>query len=85
MRTLSLAAGTLLAALTFSFTAAQAASGIPKPIAAAVADTARPDADRARDVNRKPDESVAFSDLKPGQKVADLLPGPATSPASSAS
>jgi predicted methyltransferase len=75
MRTLSLAAGTLLAALTFSITAAQAASGIPKPIAAAVADTARPDADRARDVNRKPDESVAFSDLKPGQKVADLLPG----------
>jgi predicted methyltransferase len=75
MRTLSLAAGTLLAALTLSVTTAQAASGIPKPIAAAVADKARPDADRARDVNRKPDESVAFSDLKPGQKVADLIPG----------
>lgn len=75
MRTLSLAAGTVLAALTFCVTDAQAASGIPKPVAAAVADPARPEADRARDVNRKPDESVAFSGLKPGQTVADLLPG----------
>jgi predicted methyltransferase len=75
MRTLSLAAGTLLAALAFSTTGAQAASGIPKPIAAAVADPARPDADRKADADRKPDESVAFAGLKPGQKVADLLPG----------
>jgi predicted methyltransferase len=75
MRTLSLAGGTLLAALAFSTTGAQAASGIPKPIAAAVADPARPDADRKADADRKPDESVAFAGLKPGQKVADLLPG----------
>jgi predicted methyltransferase len=75
MRTLSLAAGTLLAALAFSITGAQAVSGIPKPIAAAVADPARPDADRQRDENRKPGESVAFAGLKPGQKVADLIPG----------
>ena len=75
MRTLSLAAGTLLAALSFCITDAQAASAIPKSIAAAVADPARPDADRQRDVNRKPEESVAFAGLKPGQKVTELLPG----------
>jgi predicted methyltransferase len=75
MRTLSLAAGTLLTVLTFSMTDAQAASGIPKYIAAAVADPARPDADRQADANRKPEESVAFAGLKPGQKVADLIPG----------
>lgn len=75
MRTLSLAAGTLLAVLTLSITDAQAAGGIPKYIAAAVADPARPDADRQADANRKPDESVAFAGLKPGQKVADLIPG----------
>jgi predicted methyltransferase len=75
MRTLSLAAGTLLTVLTFSMTDAQAAGGIPKYITAAVADPVRPDADRQADANRKPDESVAFAGLKPGQKVADLLPG----------
>jgi predicted methyltransferase len=75
MRTLSLAAGTLLTVLTFSMTDAQAAGGIPKYITAAVADPARPDADRQADANRKPDESVAFAGLKPGQKVADLIPG----------
>jgi predicted methyltransferase len=75
MRTFSVAAGTLAAALTFSILDAQAAGGIPKPVAAAVADSARPEADRKRDADRKPDESIAFAGLKPGQKVADLLPG----------
>jgi predicted methyltransferase len=75
MRTLSLAAGTLLAALTLSITDAQAASKVTKEITAAVADPARPEADRKRDVNRKPAESVAFAGLKPGQSIVDLLPG----------
>jgi predicted methyltransferase len=75
MRTLSLAAGTLLVAFTFLVTDAQAASGIPKAIADAVADPARPEADRQNDAERKPAESVAFAGLKPGQKVADLWPG----------
>ena len=75
MRTLlSLAAGTLLAALTFSFNA-QAAGAVPKYITAAVADTARPDADRQADADRKPAESLAFAGVKPGQKVVDLIPG----------
>jgi predicted methyltransferase len=75
MRTLSLATGTLLAALAFSITDAQAASAIPKAITAAVADPARPDADRQSDADRKPAESVAFAGVKSGEKVVDLLPG----------
>jgi predicted methyltransferase len=76
MRTLlSLAAGTLLAALTFSVTDAQAAGAIPKAITAAVADPARPVEDRQADADRKPAESLAFAGVKPGQKVVDFLPG----------
>jgi predicted methyltransferase len=48
---------------------------IPANIAAAVADPARPEADRARDANRKPAECLAFAGAKPGDRVADLIPG----------
>jgi predicted methyltransferase len=48
---------------------------VPKAIAAAVADPARPQADRDRDADRKPAESIAFAGLKPKQRIADLLPG----------
>ncbi len=48
---------------------------VPKNIAAAVADPARPQADRDRDADRKPAECIAFAGLKPGQRIADLLPG----------
>lgn len=50
-------------------------SSVPKAIAAAVADPARPQADRDRDADRKPAETIAFAGLKPGQRIADLLPG----------
>jgi predicted methyltransferase len=55
--------------------AAAAASAIPDYIKAAVADPARPAADTTRDGYRLPAESVAFSGMKPGDKVVDLLPG----------
>ncbi len=48
---------------------------VPKDIAAAVADPARPQADRDRDADRKPAECIAFAGLKPGQHIADLIPG----------
>jgi predicted methyltransferase len=48
---------------------------VPAGITAAVNDAGRPAADRARDANRKPAESVAYSTMKPGDKVVDLLPG----------
>jgi predicted methyltransferase len=41
----------------------------------AVADPSRPEADRARDAERKPAESLAFAGVHPGQRVAELLPG----------
>ena len=44
-------------------------------IATAVADAARPDADKARDAVRKPAEIVAFAGVKPGDKVAEIAPG----------
>jgi predicted methyltransferase len=68
----------LAAALCFAVfvSAAQAKDpAVSKDIAAAVADPARPQADRDRDVFRKPAESIAFAGLKSGQRIADLLPG----------
>lgn len=44
-------------------------------IAAAVADPIRPAADTARDAARKPAEIVAFAGVKPGDVVAEYLPG----------
>jgi len=68
----------LAAAICFaSVSPAEAArpGAVPKNIAAAVADPARPQADRDRDADRKPAECIAFAGLKPGQRVADLIPG----------
>jgi predicted methyltransferase len=48
---------------------------IPAFLSAAVNDPGRPEADRARDVDRKPAESLAFAGLTPGMKVADMVPG----------
>ena len=48
---------------------------IPAYVSAAVADSARPAADTTRDADRKPAELVAFAGLKPGDQVADLMPG----------
>jgi predicted methyltransferase len=48
---------------------------VPRAIADAVADPARPQADRDRDADRKPAECIAFAGLKPGQRIADVIPG----------
>jgi predicted methyltransferase len=47
----------------------------PDPIAAAIADPGRPETDRSRDANRKPAETLLFAGVKPGDTVAELLPG----------
>ncbi len=44
-------------------------------IVAALADTHRPAADRARDAARHPAETLALAEIAPGQKVGELLPG----------
>jgi predicted methyltransferase len=63
------------AAIAVAISAGAAMEKIPANIAAAVADPARPAADRARDANRKPAECLTFAGVKPGQRVADLIPG----------
>ncbi|MCH4090681.1 class I SAM-dependent methyltransferase [Acetobacter sp.] len=45
------------------------------PIAAALSNKDRPEADRARDRTRKPAELLAFAGMGPGMKVADIMPG----------
>ena len=42
-------------------------------LAAAVADSSRPDSDTTRDANRKPEQTLAFSGIKPGDRVADYV------------
>ena len=44
-------------------------------IAAAVADADRPQADRDRDANRRPAETLAFAGVRPGMTVLDAVPG----------
>jgi predicted methyltransferase len=52
-----------------------AAASVPAYITNAVASSSRPDKDRDRDANRKPDLVIAFAGIKPGQKVGELMPG----------
>ena len=63
------------AALLASTVLASAQPGVTAQIKAAVADSARPEADTKRDENRKPAEMLAFGGITPGKVVVDLLPG----------
>ncbi len=54
---------------------ALAADAPPAHLAAAVANPARTDEDRARDTDRKPDEVLAFLGIEPGMAVVDLMAG----------
>jgi predicted methyltransferase len=47
----------------------------PDAISGAIADASRPETDKQRDANRKPAETLAFVGVKPGDRVAELLPG----------
>lgn len=73
MERAAILAGCLLS-LGLAATAARAA-GIPDYITAAVNDSARPEADKQADANRKPAETLAFAGIKPGDKVVELAPG----------
>ena len=52
-----------------------AATAVSPLAAAAIAGPGRPDADKARDADRKPAEMVDFAELKPGQVAIDFIPG----------
>jgi predicted methyltransferase len=66
---LALAASLILAG------AVSAQTAVPAYVAAAIANPGRSEMVRARDAARKPAEILAFSGIKPGDKVGDLIPG----------
>jgi predicted methyltransferase len=70
----SFLAASMIAAATLVGAVASGAA-IPSNISTAVADNARPDADKQRDVNRKPAETLDFAGVKSGEKIAEYLPG----------
>ena len=63
---------TLLLSLSF---AAQAANEIDAKVEAALAAESRPQADRDRDRNRQPLDTLKFFGLKDDMRVMELLPG----------
>jgi predicted methyltransferase len=68
------AIGVALAALTLS-SASLAFAAVPAPLAAALADSARPATDVARDAARHPGEILSFAGVRPGDRVADFMMG----------
>lgn len=68
------ACGAMLIAAIALVSPARAQTPLPQ-VMAAVADATRPAADAARDADRKPAQVIAFSGMKPGDKIADLIPG----------
>lgn len=65
----------LLLTLIIPFTQVTAAQDTKDIIAAAIADPARPDSDREQDADRKSQQVLEFSGIKPGDRVADFIPG----------
>lgn len=66
----------IAAVFALSLTAiAQASAAVPDFIAMAVADPSRPADDRKLDADRKPAEILAFAGVRPGETVAEYLPG----------
>jgi predicted methyltransferase len=55
------------------FAAVSAAQSKHDSIGAAIADPSRPATDTNRDASRRPAETLAFADIKPGDKVADFI------------
>jgi len=72
MKLCLLAALVAFSAMGLSSLSASAATGY---VAKAIADPSRPADDRKSDTVRKPAEVLAFAGLKPGQSVAEYLPG----------
>jgi predicted methyltransferase len=51
------------------------ASQIPKEVTEAINSPDRPAADKALDAGRRPDQIMAFYEIKPGMKIADIFAG----------
>lgn len=68
-------AAPLAGAFAVMLAAGALAADVPANIAAAVADPARPEAQRAADATRHPAEVLAFAGVQPGDRVGDFLMG----------
>ncbi len=64
-----------LASTALGLAVCASAGAAPLGFGAALADPARPEADRARDADRKPGELIAFAGVRPGQTIAEIAPG----------
>ncbi|HYE46439.1 MAG TPA: class I SAM-dependent methyltransferase, partial [Caulobacter sp.] len=53
----------------------EAGAPLPGWLEAALRDPGRPAADMARDEDRRPGETLLFAGVRPGMKVADVIPG----------
>jgi predicted methyltransferase len=74
----NLCAGSGAALLLCSIAGPSRAAGpapIPTYIQAAVAEPTRPERDRQRDADRKPEQVIAFAGIKPGDQIGELMPG----------
>ena len=66
-------AASALAFGVIAFAAGRPLPDVSAALAAAVADSSRPDSDTTRDADRKPEQTLAFSGIKPGDQVADYV------------
>ena len=72
---LSLCLGLILSAVLVPIASAEDAPDLKALLEAAMAAPERPAADRARDRNRKPIETLQFFGLRPDMSVLELVPG----------
>jgi len=66
-------AASALAFGSCAFAAGGASPDVSAALAAAVADSSRPPSDTTRDAERKPQQTLAFSGVKPGDQVGDYV------------
>jgi len=66
---------TIALALSTPLGQAVAAQDLHDIVADAIANPARPESDRKQDADRKSVEILVFSGIKPGDRVADFIPG----------
>ncbi|HYC74520.1 hypothetical protein [Brevundimonas sp.] len=74
LRSLLIAASALAAVSVAAFAPASPPQE-PSSYASALADPVRPAEDRARDEARHTAETLAFAQVRPGQKIADMIIG----------
>jgi predicted methyltransferase len=67
--------GTLLATASLTAVLVPYAVAAPYSWDAILADTGRPDTDKARDPDRKPADMLSFAKVRPGETIVDFLPG----------